>query len=222
MAGVIMPDNAAIVAVAVAEATNPTFGTSKQFLKVHSVSYANGKPEVAGITISADQLLAMVYFAVEDEEFFFVVSVSLASLTVEYAWVEDYHRVSFHATSETSDVTQLSALISLQPTSTLNKGDKRGPGTGEWKYHSIEFEPNPEPNPFETKIEQLLTFLEQDATGIRALVDQAAGYLRVISVFYNGNTSLGGISFDKETVRRMAALNLSVDFDLNAQGNFYK
>ena len=91
-----------------------------------------------------------------------------------------------------------------------------------WKYHSIEFEPNPEPNSFETKIKQLLTFLEQDATGIRALVDQADGYLRVISVFYNGNTSLGGISFDKEIVRRMAALNLGVDFDLNAQGNFYK
>lgn len=218
----MMPDNAAIVAIAAAEAINPTFGTTKHFLEVHSVAYADGKPKVAGITISPDQLPTIVYFAVEDEEFFLAVSVSLVSLTVEYAWVEDYHRVSFHATSETLDAGQLSALTSLQPTDSISKGDNRGNARLKWKYHAIEFEPNPEPNPFESKIEKLLTFLEQDATGIRALVNQAKGYLRVISVFYNGNTSLGGIGFDKETVRRMAALNLGVDFDLNAQGNFYQ
>lgn len=217
-----MSDNTVIVAVAAAEATNPTFGTSKAFLEVHSVALEDGKPKVAGITISSSQLPTIVYFAVEGEEFFLAVSVSPVSLSVEYAWVEDYHRVSFHATSETLDTGQLSALASLQPTDSISKGDKRGNGGLKWKYHSIEFELNPEPNPFATKIEQLLTFLEQDATGIRALVDQAEGYLRVISVFYNGNTSLGSVSFNKETVRRMAALNLGVDFDLNAQGNFYK
>jgi hypothetical protein len=219
----MMPDNIEIVAVAATEATNPTFGTTKQFLKVHSVALEDGKPKVMGITISpTDQLPTIVYFAVEDEEFFLAVSVSPVSLSVEYAWVEDYHRISFHATSETLDVGQLSALTSLQPTESISKGDNRGNGRRKWKYHSIEFEPNPEPNPFETKIEQLLTFLEQDATGTRALVDQAEGYIRVISVFYNGNTLLGGISFDKDTVRRMAPLNLAVNFDLNAQGNFYR
>jgi hypothetical protein len=218
----MMPDNAALVAIATAEAKNPIFGTTKAFLEVHSVALEDGKPKVAGITISSDQSPAVIYFAVEDEEFFLAVSVSLVSLTVEDAWVEDYHRVSFHATSETLDAKQLSALTSLQPTDSISKGDNRGNARLKWKYHSIEFEPNPEPNPFETKIEQLLSFLEQDATGIRALVDQAKGYLRVISVFYNGNTSLGGVSFDKETVHRMAALNLGIDFDLNAQGNFYQ
>ena len=217
-----MPDTAAIVAIATVEATNPTFGTSQAFLEVHSVALEGGKPKVAGITIASDQLPTTVYFTVEDEKFFLAVSVSPVSLTVEYAWVEDYHMVSFHATSETLDVKQLLSLTSLQPTDSVSKGDNRGNAKLKWKYHSIEFEPNPEPNPFETKIEQLLFFLEQDATGIRALVDQAKGYLRVISVFYNGNTSLGGISFDKETVRRVAALNLGVDFDLYAEGNFYK
>lgn len=218
----MVPDNASIVAIATAEAINPTFGVTQQFLEVHSIAYASGQPKVAGVTISLDQLLATVYFTVEGEEFYLAVRVSLVSLSVEYGWVEDYHRLSFHATSDTLDVKQLSALTSLQPTDTLNKGDKRGAGTGKWKYHSIEFEPNPEPNPFEDKLEKLLTFLEQDATGIRALVEHAEGYLRVISEFHNGNTSLGGMRLDKETVRRMAALNLGVDFDLNAEGNFFK
>lgn len=217
-----MPDSATIVAVATAEATNPTFGTTQQFLEVHAVALEDGKPKVAGIAMASDQAPAIVYFAVQDEEFFLAVSVSPVSLSVEYAWAEDYHRVSFHATSATLDTEQLSALTSLKPTESINKEDNRGNAKRKWPYHSIEFEPNPEPNPFETKIKQLLTFLEQDATGIRALVDQAEGCLRVISVFYNGNTSLGSVSFDKETIRRMAALNLGVDFDLNAQGNFYQ
>ena len=217
-----MLDSAAIVAIATAEATTPTFGTSKAFLEVHSVSYADGKPKVAGVSISSDQRPTIVYFEVEDEDFFLAVSVSPVSLSVEYAWVEDYHRITFHATSETLDTKQLSALTSLLPTHSLNKGDNRGNAQRKWPYHSIEFEPNPEPNPFETKLGQLLTFLEQDATGIRALAGQANGYVRVISGFYNGNTSLGGIGFDKEKVSRMAALNLGIDFDLNAQGNFYK
>jgi hypothetical protein len=218
----VKPDTATIVAVATAEAINPTFGTAQAFLEVNTVALEDGKPKVAGITISSDQLPTIVYFALEDEEFFLAVSVSPVSHSVEYAWVEDYHRVSFHAISEALDVEQLLSLTSLQPTDSISKGDNRGNAKLKWKYHSIEFEPNPEPNPFETKIEQLLSFLEQDATGIRALVDQAKGYLRVISIFYNGNTSLGGISFDKETIRRIAALNLEVDFDLNARGNFYK
>ena len=186
------------------------------------MAFEDGKPKVAGVTIPADKLLATVYFAVDGEKFFFAVSVSLVSHTVEYAWVEDYHRVSFHATSETLNVKQLSALTTLKPTDVLDKGDRRGPGNGRWKYHSIEFEPNPGPNQFEEKLGKLLTFLEQDAPSVRALVAQAEGYLRVISGFYNGNTSLGGLHLDKESIRRMAALNLGVDFDLNAEGNLYE
>lgn len=214
-------DNALLIAAAVAEIENPTFGVTEQFLEVHAVVRENGLPKVAGITLADDQASAIVYLAIEDERFYLAVNISIATLEVIVVWTEDYHRVSFHATSETLDAGHLSALTFLQPTDSISKGDNRGNAGLKWKYHSIEFEPNPEPNPFETKIEKLLTFLEQDATGIRALVGQAKGYLRVISVFYNGNTSLGGISFDKETVRRMAALNLGVDFDLNAQGNFY-
>ena len=214
-----MRDNAAIVAIAATEALNPTIGTTQQFLEVHSVAFENGVPKVAGISIAADQQLATVYFAVADQKFCLAVSVSLVTLTVEYGWVEDYHRITFHATSESLDVRQLLALTSLTPAHIQKKGDARG--NRKWPYRAIEFEPNPEPGPFEDKLEKLLSFLEQDPTGARALVDQAEGYVRVISEFYNGNTSLGGIHLNKAVVRRLAALNLEIDFDLNAVGEFY-
>ncbi|MCI1186118.1 DUF4279 domain-containing protein [Hymenobacter sp. DH14] len=217
-----MPDNTAIIAIAAAEATNPTFGTSKAFLEVHSVAIQDGEPKVAGITIPAGPLPTIVYFAVEDEKFFLAVSVSPVSLTVEHAWVEDYHRISFHATSETLDLQQLAALTMLKPTESWNKGDQRKLGGALRKQSSIEFEPHPGPGEFEARLKKLLSFLEQDHAGVQALVDKADGYLRIISVFHNGNTMLGGLHLDKECIQRMAALNLEIDFDLYAEGNFYQ
>ena len=217
-----MVDTASIIAAATAEVERRVFGVTRQFLEVHTVARENGQPKVAGIALADDQATAIVYFAIEDERFYFAVKVSVATGEVLVPWTEDWHQLSFHATSETLGVPQLSALTSLQPTHTLNKGDNRGNAIRKWPYHSIEFEPNPEPAPFEEKLEKLLTFLEQDAPGTRSLVDKAGGYIRVISEFYNGNTSLGGIVLDQEAVRRMAALNLGVDFDLNAEGNFYR
>jgi hypothetical protein len=215
-------DKASIIAAATAEVERPFFGVTKQFLEVHAVAREKGQPKVAGISLADDQVAAIVYFAIEDERFYFAVKVSLATFEVLVPWIEDWHQLSFHATSEILNVPQLSALTSLKPTHILNKGDNRGNAIRKWPYHSIEFEPNPKPGPFEEKLEKLLTFLEQDATGTRLLVDKAGGYIRVISELYNGNRSLGSIHLDKDSVRRMAALNLAVDFDLYAEGNFYR
>jgi hypothetical protein len=71
-------------------------------------------------------------------------------------------------------------------------------------------------------LKKMLTFLEQDVDGVRALVDKARGYVQITSVFHNGNTSLSGLHLDKECIRRLAALNLEIDFDLYAEGNFYR
>lgn len=42
---------------------------------------------------------------------------------------------------------------------------------------------------------------------------------QVASSFHNGNTMLGGHHLDKDIIKRMAALNLEIDFDLYADGN---
>ena len=40
--------------------------------------------------------------------------------------------------------------------------------------------------------------------------------------FHNGNSMLGGPNISKESVKRMAALNLEIDFDLYVSGKTYK
>lgn len=214
-----MMDKASIIAAATAEVERPVFGVTEQFLEVHAVAREAGQPKVAGIALANDKESAIVYLAIESERFYLAVKVSIATLNVLVAWTEDWHQTSFHATFETLDAQQLAALASLTPTHLLNQGGNRENAKRQWPYHSIEFEPNPEPGPLEEKLEKLLTFLKQDATGTRSLVDQAGGYIRVISEFHNGNRSLGGIRLDQDSVRRMAALNLEVDFDLYAEGH---
>ncbi|GAA4052496.1 hypothetical protein GCM10022409_44240 [Hymenobacter glaciei] len=219
-----MLDNAFIIAAAVAEIEQPALGVTKQFLKIHAIAFAEGNPKVAAITLHEDDQLAIVYFVVEGEKFYLAISISLATspFDAEWAWTQEWNRISFHATSDTLDAKQLLELTKLKPTDSWNKGEKRRFGGALRKYSSVEFEPHPGPGEFEVQLKQLLTFLEHDSAGIRSLVDQAEGYLRVISVFHNGNTMLGGLHLDKECIQRMAALNLEIDFDLYAEGNFYK
>lgn len=190
---------------------------TKQFLEEHTVARENGQPKVAGVTLAEDHASAIVYFAIANEHFYRAIDVSVTQPKVEVTWTEDWHRISFHATSELLDVQQLSALTSLLPTHIQHKGDERD--KWKWPYRAIKFEPNPEPDSFETKLEKLLTFLAQDAAGTRSVVDKGEGYIHVISEFYNGNTSLASVHFTKATVHRMAVLNLAIDFNMYAVGN---
>ena len=219
-----MQDNASIIAVAVAEITTPTFGVTEQLLKVHSVALKDDDAQVIDVLRFDEDNRVIVYFAVEGEKFYLALSVSPIEPepAVIWVWIEEWNRISFHATSEILDSEQLMALTALKPTDRWNKGDQRRFGGALRKQSSIEFEPYPGPGEFEFRLKKLLSFLEQDSIGIRALVDQAEGYLRVISVFHNANTMLGGLHLDKECIQRMAALNLEIDFDLYAEGNFYK
>ncbi|QKG52921.1 DUF4279 domain-containing protein [Hymenobacter sp. BRD67] len=214
-------ENTQIISAAIAEINSPTFGVTKQFLEIHSVALEEGRPKIAGFTNSSNNLTA-IFFAIEGERFYLVVSISTASSTLSVAnvYVQEWNRISFHVTSETLNAQQLAALTTLKPTETYNKGDRRKFGTFNYSY--VEFEPCPEPGGFKVRLKYLLSFLEQEFSGVRALVDQAEGYLRVISVFHNGNTMLGGLNLDKECIQRMAALNLEIDFDLYAEGNVYK
>jgi hypothetical protein len=113
-------------------------------------------------------------------------------------------------------------LTNLKPTWGWSKGDARKSSKLFYSFSALHFEPNPEPDEFEHKLRKLLDFLETDKVGIATLVDQASVQVQVATIFHNGNTMLGGHRLDRKIVKRLAALNLEVDFDLYAEGNFFK
>jgi hypothetical protein len=211
-----------IIQKATEELSAKAFGVTEQFLKIHEVVYENDKPLIARVDTEKEDGTAIVYFPIKDEKFYLAVYVDTKpEVLVRHVNKESYSSVYFKAVSEVYSFDELSKMTELKSTGGRNKGDKRG-GNVLWKRSSIFFEPNPEADEFEDKLKKLLDFLEQDKDGVATLVDKANAHIQVASSFHNGNTMLGGHFLDKEILKRISNLNLAIDFDLYADGNFYK
>jgi hypothetical protein len=211
-----------IIQKATEELSAKTFGVTEQFLNIHQIVYENGKPKVARVDRESKDGTAIVYFPVKDEKFYLAVYVDTEpEISVRHVNTESYSSVYFTAISEDYSFSELSNMTKLNVTDGHNKGDKRA-GNVLWKSSQVIFKPNPEADEFEDKLKKLLDFLEQDKDGVSFLVDKANGYIQVTSSFHNGNTKLGGHTLYKDIVKRMSNLNLAIDFDLYADGNFYK
>lgn len=212
-----------IIQKAIEEIESKSFGTTEQLLDIHQVIYDGNIPQVLRVDKEKENGIIIVYFPIKDEKFYLSVYLETKpQILVCGVGTEPYHAVYFRVTSETLSYEQLSSLTKLKPTNGWNKGDQRKWGNYIYKVSSINFEPNPEPDEFEDKLEKLLHFLEQDKEGVLQLVDTAEGYIQVASIFHNGNTMLGGHHIDKDLMKRLAALNLEIDFDLYAEGNLFR
>jgi len=201
------------------ELESKRYGPTEQFLNVLNLEYDDeGKPIIARIDRDKDDGTVRVYFPVENQRFYFVMYVHDDSPTEVTCSTESYNRVYFRATSETLDFDQLSSFTILKPTGGWSKGDSRKVGKGVYNFSSIEFTPNPEPDEFEDKLDNLLKFLAQDEAGVKKLVEIANGYIQVAMNFHVGNSMLGGPHLSNATIKRMNTLNLEIDFDLYIEG----
>lgn len=199
------------------------FGTTQQLLEVHEVVYADKQPLVLRVDREKEDGTAIVYFPIRDERFYLAVYLdTVPQVAVRGVGTEPHHSVYFRATSETLSFEELSSMTTLQPTSGWSRGEKRKWGNTVYQFNSFHLEPNPEPDEFEDKLEKLLNLLEQDKSGTLQLVDSTGGYIQVASNFHNGNTMLGGHHISMGLMKRLAALNLAIDFDLYAEGKPFR
>jgi hypothetical protein len=212
-----------IIEKATEELEMMSWAITEQFLEVHKVVYFENKPKVARVDREKENL-ATVYFEVEEEKFFLAVYLQLdPTVLICGVSTEPFHSVYFRASSDKLSMNELSHFTKLTSTGGRNKGDNKNPnGEIVWKESTIFFEPNPEVDEFGNKLTKLLDYLEQDIDGVEKLVRNAGGYIQVYSCFHNGNTMIGGHQISKDQINRMSKLNLEIDFDISAQGNFYK
>ena len=216
-----------IIDTAIEEVENRALNMTKQFLEIHKIVYVDNKPKIAGFdTTKEDEVI--VYFNVEDEKFFLAVYVQTKpKVFVRWTNTQPYHDVYLRALSNILSLNELAGLTSLLPIRVRNKGDKQRPETSStliWKHSLIDLKPNAEePDKFEDKLTKLLDFLEQDKKGIENLVSKT-NYccIHVSSSFHNGNTLLGGHYIGRDLIQRISKLNLEIDFDISADGNFFK
>jgi len=212
-----------LIQIATKEIKDQTWGVTQQFLEVHEIVYEDGKPKVARVDHDKKDGIVIIYFAVKGERFYFAFHFhNPEDLTITGIYVEPYSAVYLNATSDKLSLQELKALTMFKPLREVNKGDLKKRGQLVEKYSYIQIEPNPEGDEFEDKLEKLLDFLEQDREGVARLVNEANGYIQAAIIFHNGNAMLGGPTVSMQNIKRMAALNLEINFDLYAEGNAFK
>ncbi|NIG55669.1 DUF4279 domain-containing protein [Chitinophaga sp. Cy-1792] len=212
-----------LIQTAIEEIENQHWGVTKQFLEIHEVVYKDNKPKVENVKIDEEKGRAIVYFSIVGQKFYLAIYLDTKpAIAVSWIEIEPRYSIYFRATSEVLDYNELCAMTTLTPTNGWNKGDKRKFGELTYKFSCIEFLINGTPDEFKNKLEQLLDFLEQDKKGIIDLAHHANGYIQTIIIFHNGNTMLGGPMIDRKNITRISDLNLEINFDLYAEGKFYK
>lgn len=205
------------------EISKRTWGVTEQFLRVHEIVFVNGVPKIDRIDTEKTDGTVIAYVSVKDESFHFAVYFdNKETLNIIAVGTEAYNSVYFRATSDNLTFDELTSLTTIKSTGGWSKGEKMKYGTGVYRFSSMTIEPNPEPDEFEDKLRKLLDLIEHDYAGIKELTERAYGQIQVAIKFHNGNTMLGGFHLDKSIVNRLNNLNLSVDFDVYAEGKFFK
>ncbi len=210
-----------LIQKAITEIEKPTFGTTEQYLEVHSVELENGKPKVERVDFESFEKVNAVYFPIAEEPFFLVVYFSKENDEIVSVDTENGNRIYLSATSDKLTFDELSELTELNPLTGWSIGDLRANGKSKYNFSEISFEPiKSNAYELESKLRMLLTELEKDTDGIKKLIAKSNVIISIFSQQYIcGNK---GIHFDTKMIRRMNSLNLGVDIDQSDYGNELK
>jgi len=218
-------NNANLIDIALREIKDKAWGVTKQFLEVHELIYNESKPVISLFHKDDFSGDVVIYFAVRDEPFFFRISVSKGE-EPEIKWIDTEANTSIFLRCDSDELgsVEILKMTNLISYKVRDKGDHRGNPklNAQWKSTTVFFEPNPGPGSFEDKLSKLLSYLETDKKGVSDLVSRAKGYIQCVIEFHNGNTMLGGPHLTLLDLKRIVDLDLEIDFDLYATGNFFK
>lgn len=199
-----------------------TLGVTSQYLEIHEPIYENEKLRIDRIDREKNDNTIIAYLPVKDEYFFFAVYLDKITGEILNIGTEPRNLVSLIFASESLTSDELKSFTKLNCQEFWNKGDKKQNRSTTYKFSGIEFYTNPEPDEFEDKLNKLLAFVEVDKDGILLLSSKSEGYIHVVMDFHRGNQLLGGMSIEAETLKRIADLNLSMDFQITAWGKGFK
>ena len=215
-------DDKMIIQKAIEEIENKNWGVTEQLLQIHQVVYEHGIPKALRVHHNSLKDAATVYFQIKGEKFYLAIYLDTKpDVAIRGVGTQPYHSIYFSAGSDDLDFEQLCALTTLMPAEGWSRGDKKRYGDATHLHSQFMFEPHPGPYDFETKLDLLLDILETDREGVERMIHAANACIQVATVFHNGNTMLGGHHLTRSAISRLAQLNLEVDFDEYAEGNFF-
>jgi hypothetical protein len=203
------------------ELESKTLGVTSQYLEIHDPIYEKGILRIDRIDREKDGII-IAYLPVKDEIFSFAFYIDSNTAQVISVGTESRNLVSLVVVSETITSNDLKQLTTIECQEFWNKGDKKPHTKAIYSFSGIEFHLKTEPDEFEDKLNKLLSYIETDRSGILALTFKADAYIKVTMDFHRGNQLLGGLTLDKEILKRITALNLSMDFQITSWGNAFK
>jgi hypothetical protein len=199
-----------------------TLGTTEQYLKIHQPMFEVGKLKIDRVDRESEENLIIAYLPVKDEYFYLAVYIDTIKKEIFNVGSESRNTVYFRAESEIWSANHLQTLTRLQPTAMWNNGDVKANKRSFYDFNCIEFNPNPEADKFEDKLEKLLIFLQQDVEGVKALAANTNAFIQVIMDFHAGNQILGSAGLSSKHIQILSNLNLAIYFDINAWGEPFK
>lgn len=204
-------DEHAVQEVAIAEILRPTLATTQQFLAANQIILKEQVPIVEDVILREEEQMAEVYFSIEGERYYFVVSVDLKpQLALRWTGMSAGNRVYFCATSQEHTWEELVAVAGIEPTRTWEKVKRR-------RHHGFEVKPySKETGEVEDKLQALISLLLPFAANIRAL--SALADVGINVAYWGYKDQMRGIHFGTDIIQGLALLNLSVDVDLYADG----
>ena len=210
--------NKKILQSAINEINSKKFGFTQQFLKVHELEYINNQPIIEDVLLEKNN--AIVYFKVKNERFYLAVHINnLSKNEVFNVTTENFNSIFLQVESKNLSSLEISAFTKLNFTRKVDIGDPKGS-----TFHNVTkvyFEPDYSINSFENRLIKFLDYLEQDVDGVITIKENCETVIRAIVIYHNGNTDLGGFQLNNDVLKRLANLDLSIEFDFYAEGNFF-
>lgn len=205
-----------------------SFGTIEQYLEIHSPVYEEGKLEIACIDRSLEGEI-IVYLSVKEEEFYFIVYINIVERKIVAFDTEAHYRVFLIAfmLDQFIDISNLDSYnrLEIDLIKHLNleyawkKGEKMRGRSRLHEDNGLKFEPTPEPDTLENKLNRLLDILEENKEGMSAF-SQKVDFIKIQTFisYHRGNQLLGSFVLDKALLNRISQFNIALEFDISAWG----
>ncbi|HEY5749336.1 MAG TPA: DUF4279 domain-containing protein [Chryseolinea sp.] len=203
-----------IKGLAINEVLKKRLSLTKQFLEENDVLLEKGIPQIARVDCDKEDAV-VVYFPVEDKEYFFGVTVKLGvEPYVNSVAVEAGNSVVLTVTSENLQLAELLAYCKFDPTEKWGIGETTFFRNSPSKNSGFIYDPIVErADECSDNMEKLLTELEKYKDDILELSRNASP---LIQVYWYGNAKwMSSLELDRSLLKRISNLNLTLDFDLN-------
>ena len=204
--------------IAISEVLSPTSALTQQLLSVNKIVYKDGVPVIEDIIFAEDDV-AVVYFPIVDESYYFVAYVDYEpSPELRSVCMTAANVVELVVVSERHALEELTGLLKdIEFSKTWGKGEtKRGRLVCEDSGFVIKLDIK-KTGEVENKIQDIIKLLSNYKDEVRELSRMADAV--EISIGYFGYTDqMWGIHLDSKTIQDLAELGVSLDIDLYASG----